>query len=145
MTTSNTQSTPWHIWLIGGVSLLWNAMGGFDYIMTKTRNADYLAQFTPEQLDYFHTYPLVANIGWGLGVWGAILGSILLLIRSRWAVTAFSLSLFGLIITTIYSFFMSDGAKIMGTGGMIFSAVIFVIAVALLAYARGQAMRGVLR
>ena len=41
----------------------------------------------------------------------------------------------------------SDGMKVMqnGSGAMIFSTVIFVIAVALLVYARSMRQRGVLR
>ena len=28
--------TPWHVWLVGVLSLLWNAYGGYDFIMTNT-------------------------------------------------------------------------------------------------------------
>ena len=40
---------------------------------------------------------------------------------------------------------LSDGIEIMGTGGAIFSAVIFVVGVFLLVYARRMADAGVLR
>ena len=103
------QSTPWHLWVIGAVSLLWNGFGGFDYVMTKTRNEAYLEPFNEEQLEFFFNFPLIANIGWGLGVWMSILGSILLLLRSKWAFQAYRLSLLGLIITTIYSYFIANG------------------------------------
>ena len=42
---------PWHLWVVGIISLLWNAMGAFDYLMSQTRNEQYMAAFTPEQLD----------------------------------------------------------------------------------------------
>ena len=91
--------TPWHIWAVGVISLLWNAVGAFDYTMTKLKNADYMAAFTADQQAYFYSFPLWANIGWALGVWGSILGSILILMRSRHAVTAFLISLIGLAIS----------------------------------------------
>src|SRR3546814_14306055 len=72
-----------------------------DYMMTKLGNADYLSAFTPEQIAYFQGFPLWANIGWAFGVWGSVLGSILLLARSRHAVTAFAVSLLGLAISKI--------------------------------------------
>ena len=50
--------TPWHLWIVGLVTLLWNAMGAFDYVMIQTKNADYLTQFTPEQLPYFQSFPV---------------------------------------------------------------------------------------
>jgi hypothetical protein len=34
--------TPVHLWIVGILSLLWNAMGCFDYVMTRMRNTDYL-------------------------------------------------------------------------------------------------------
>src|SRR3546814_16652880 len=75
--------TPWHLWAVGIVSLLWNAFGAFDYVMTKLRNPEYMAAFTPEQQSFFYSFPLWANVGWALGVWGSVLGSVLLLGRSR--------------------------------------------------------------
>ena len=98
--------TPGHLWAVGIVSLLWNAFGAFDYVMTKLRDPGYMAAFTPEQQQIFYSFPLWANVGWALGVWGSVLGSILLLMRSRHAVTAFLLSLVGLALSIIYQFGM---------------------------------------
>ncbi|QCB55334.1 hypothetical protein E5675_13440 [Sphingopyxis sp. PAMC25046] len=139
--------TPWHLWAVGVVSLLWNAFGAFDYVMTKMGNAEYMAAFTPEQQAYFTSFPLWANVGWALGVWGSVLGSLLLLARSRHAVTAFLLSLVGLAISSIYQFGMhySDLERMFGTFPMIFTAVIWVIVIALFLYARAQTSKGVLR
>ena len=78
--------TPWHLWVIGVVTLLWNAGGAFDYLMTETRAQWYLDQFTPEQLDYFYGFPPWVVASWAVGVWFAVLGSVLLLVRSRHAV-----------------------------------------------------------
>src|SRR3546814_2675554 len=61
---NTTDKTPWHLWVVGVLSLLWNAVGAFDYTMTKLNDADYLSAFTPEQIAYFqsrseeHTYEL---------------------------------------------------------------------------------------
>ena len=44
---------PWHLWLVGVISLLWNLMGAFDFYITQTRNAAYMKAFTPAQLDFF--------------------------------------------------------------------------------------------
>jgi len=34
----SASNTPKHLWVVGVVSLLWNAVGAFDYFMSKTRN-----------------------------------------------------------------------------------------------------------
>lgn len=139
--------TPRHLWVVGVVSLLWNAVGAFDYTMTKMQNADYLSGFTPEQQAWFASFPIWANIGWALGVWGSVLGSILLLMRSRHAVTAFLISLVGLGISCIYQFGMhnADLTRMFGSFPMIFTAMIWAILIALFVYARRQAAAGTLR
>jgi hypothetical protein len=142
--------TPLHLWVVGVVSLLWNAINASDYIFTKMNNDWYLKEvggFTAEQIAYFQYFPLWANVGWALGVWGAIAGSLLLLARSRHAVTAFLVSLLGLAISTFYQLGaqLSEFMRLFGQGPMIFTAVIWAIAIALYLYARRQAASGVLR
>jgi len=136
---------PWHLWLVGALALLWNSVGAFDYVMTETRNASYLSAFTPEQLAYFNGFPKWFIAMWALGVWGGVLGSVLLLARQRLAVPVFGVSLLGVVVTFVYNFLLSNGVEVMGTGGAVFSLVIFVVAVALLLYARALARAGRLR
>ena len=135
---------PAHLWIIGIVSLLWNAIGVFDYLATKLRLDFYMSQFTPEQLDYFYGFPAWAVVGWALGVWGALIGSLGLLVRKNWAVWMFGISLLGLVITTIYNFVLTDGAALMGEGGAWFSLVIWVVGLFLFFYARAMAKKGIL-
>lgn len=144
---TEVRKTPVHLWIVGVVSLLWNAVGAFDYTMTKMQNPEYLAAFTPEQQAWFASFPLWANIGWALGVWGSVLGSLLLLARSRHAVSAFVVSLVGLAISCIYQFGLHYGdlMRLFGTFPMIFTAIIWVILIALFVYARKQAAVGALR
>ena len=144
---TEVRKTPVHLWIVGVVSLLWNAVGAFDYTMTKMQNAEYLAAFTPEQQAWFASFPLWANIGWALGVWGSVLGSLLLLARSRHAVSAFAVSLVGLAISCIYQFGLHYGdlMRLFGTFPMIFTAIIWLILIALFVYARKQAAVGALR
>jgi len=138
--------TPWHLWVVGGLSLLWNAGGAFDYVMTQTHNAGYLAAFTPEQKAWFVSFPLWMTAAWALGVWGAILGSLLLLLRSRWAVHAFAVSLAGLVVATVYQYFIGAMPESLRTnGGMGFTFVLWIVAALLLWYGARQRAAGVLR
>jgi len=146
MTNGPTTGRPWHLWVVGVLSLLWNCGGAFDYTMTKVGNADYLASFTPDQLAWFDSFPVWANIGWALGVWGSVAGSILLLLRHRWAIGAFALSLIGVAITTLYQFGVADMPESLNTSaGIVFSAAIWIVAIGLLWYAMRMRARGVLR
>lgn len=144
MPAGEAGKTPWHLWLVGGVALLWNAFGGFDYIMTQTRNAAYLAQFTAEQRAYFESYPVWMEAVWGIGVWGAVAASLLLLLRLKWAFHAFLASLIAFVISVVYGQ-ISGGNAVMGSTGLIFSAVIFLLGLGFVLYSRAMARRGVLR
>ncbi len=146
-TTAPAGKTPWHLWVVGIVSLLWNAMGAVDFTMTQLKSEVWLKAFTPEQLEYIHGFPLWSVVAWGVGTWGSFLGSVLLLARKGLAFHFLAASLAGALLTSLYSFGLSDGLKIMGGGaGMIaFNAIIVTISVLLLVYAKNMRQRGVLR
>jgi len=136
---------PRHLWIVGVLALLWNSMGAFDYTMTETRNAWYLAQFTPEQIAYVQAIPAWAIATWAIGVWGGFVGSLLLLLRKRLAVPVLGASIAGVVPTFLYNYVLSDGLAVMGgVGALVFSAVIFLVALALLLYARRMVRTGVL-
>jgi hypothetical protein len=140
----NRLKTPWHLWVIGIIALLWNAVGAFDYLATKLQYEPYMSAFSQEQLEYFYAFPTWAVACWAVGVWGALLGSLALLLRKSWAVFLFGASILGMLGTTIYNFVLSNGAAIMGDGAVAFSAVIWVIALFLYAYSLAMAKRRVL-
>lgn len=135
---------PWHLWVIGIVSTLWNLVGAFDYLATELRWEPYMSEFTQQQLDYFYGFPAWMVAAWALGVWGALAGSICLLLRKRWAVLMFGISMVGLAVSTVYNFGLSNGLEIMGNGGVIFTVVIWIIAILLFLYARAMSKKGVL-
>lgn len=138
-------ATPWHLWVIGVVATLWNSGGALDYTMTQTRNESYMSSFTQEQLDYFYAFPAWADAAWALGVWGALLGSLLLLMRSRHAVIAFGLSLLGLLGSSIYQMTADMPASLSTPGIWMFTAAIWLSIILLTWYARKMTVGGVLR
>jgi hypothetical protein len=145
MTTSKV-STPWHLWLVGVLALLWNCVGAFDYVMTETRNSSYLSSFTPEQLAYFDSFPKWVVGTWALSVWGGVAGAVLLLLRRRLAVPVFAISLAAMVPTFFHNYVLTNSLAVMGgVGGLIFTAVIVIVGIALLIYARSLASQGVLR
>ena len=144
MNETNTR-VPRHLWIVGGLSLLWNAVGAFDYTATQMRLESYMSQFTPQQLDYFYGFPAWAVAAWAIAVWSSLLGSLCLLLRKAWAVPLFGIAIAGMVFTALYNFVLTDGMALIGTGGAIFTAVIWLIAFSLLFYARAMAKRGVLR
>lgn len=144
-TEADTAVTPWHLWLVGIVALLWSGMGALDYVMTQTRNEAYMGAFSQEQLDFFYGIPAWAIATWAIAVWGGVLGAILLLFRSRHAVGVFLASLIAMVMTAFQNYVLSDGMAVMGDAfSLAFTGAIFVVSLALFMYARNLYRRHVL-
>jgi hypothetical protein len=143
--------TPAHLWIVGILSTLWSSFGCIDYVMTRMRNTEYLASAMPgvdpnAVLAWIDGFPIWAQSGWALGVWMGLLGSILLLLRSRWAVWAFALSLIGAVLGLGYQIAMAPPLAGMEGGlNAVMPYVIIAVAIALVYYAWRQRAKGVLR
>jgi len=152
MATTARSRTPIHLWIVGFLALLWNAFGCYDYLMTRIRGADYIATTMPgidanAALAWINAMPLYAQIGWGLGVWLGLLGSMLMLVRSRWAVWSFGLSLVGAILSLGYQIALAPpmpGAAVESGMMKLVPYVIILIAAFLFWYSWSQEKRGVL-
>jgi hypothetical protein len=136
--------TPVHLWIVGILALLWNGMGAFDYLAAQLELDFYMSQYTPEQLEYFYGFPKLVTACWAFAVWGAVAGTIGLLLRKKWAVWAYVVACAGMALTAIYNFGMTNGAEIMGSTGVIFSIIIWMFAFFLLWYSWSQSKKGVL-
>ena len=137
--------TPAHLWIVGILAILWNSFGAFDYLATQLELEFYMSAFSEEQLAYFYAFPPWAVAAWAFGVWGAVAGSVGLLLRKKWAVWAFAISLAGMAVSSIYTMLLTDGIKLMGPGAVIMTLVIWAVAIILLVYAWAMAKRGFLR
>ena len=142
---------PVHLWISGAVALIWNGFGCYDYLMTRMRNTDYLKEMMPTvdpqaALAWVDAFPVYAQFGWGLGVWGGLVGAILLLLRSRWAVLAMGLSLLGAVVGLGYQAIAAPPLEGMeGPMAAIMPYVIIGVALALFVYARAMRAKSVLR
>jgi hypothetical protein len=138
--------TPAHLWIVGILSLLWNCFGCYDYLMTNTKNQAYLSQFPPDALTYWESLPAWLTAFWAIGVWGGLAGSILLLVRSRYSVWAFGLSLVGAIVGIGYQLFMTAMPASMKEGMMgIIPWLVILIAAFLAWYSWDAEKKGLLR
>ena len=145
--------TPIHLWIIGGLALLWNCIGPIDYLMTRLRQDSWIEMGMPgvdPQIVYAYidSMPIWSQIGWGLGVWSALLGSILLLARSRHAVPVFAVSLLGVALSLGWEMLVGPAMPpemTTSASSQFMPLVIIAIAIALFFYARAMRIRGVLR
>jgi hypothetical protein len=138
---------PWHLWLIGVVSLIWNGGGAADYIMTQIQFEPYMKELTVEQRAYFTSFPSWVQGSWAMAVWLSVLGSILLLVRTRYAAACIGLALIFIGVTFVHNFILAEVSmiQIAGSGALWFSLSIVIVAMLLWYYARAMRSRGVLQ
>ena len=143
----STRRTPWHLWLVGVIALLFNAIGAFDFAMNQIQGPSYMASagMTPAQIEHYQQMPFWMMAVWAVGVWGAFGASILLLLRRRLAYPVFALSLAAFLVSLAYTYLLTDGGAVMGRTMAITNVVITALLVFFIWYARKMTDRGVLR
>jgi len=145
MATAAQTRTPAHLWIVGLLSLLWNCFGCVDYTMTNLKNATWMAQMTPDQIAFMDSLPKWLTGFWAIGVWGGLAGAVLLLMRNRYSVWAYGLSLIGAVVGLGYQMFVATMPASMKAGAMgLFPWVIIIVAALQFWYASSAQKKGVL-
>lgn len=144
--TQTTVKTPWHLWVVGVIAVLFNAIGVFDFVMSMAQGAKYQASagMTPDQIAHYQQMPGWMTVVWAVGVFGAFLASILLLLRRQQAFPVFIVSLAAFLVSLLYTYVLTDGGAVMGKEMAIVSAIIAALLVFFSWYSRFMTQRGVL-
>ena len=146
--TDMTIKTPWHLWLVGVIAVLFNAIGVFDYVMSMAQGrAKYLASagMTPEQVAHYQDMPMWMIAVWTMGVWAAMLGSVLILLRNKRAFLSFAVSLAAFLVSLIYTYVLTEGGAIVGGQMAIANVVITALLLFFMWYSWLMTKRSVLR
>lgn len=136
---STAAKAPTSFWIVSGLGLLWNAFGGYLYVMTQLRDPA-MMKGTPEAiLRGLETMPAWAISGYAVGVWASLIGSVLMVMRSRHAGSAFFVSLIGAAVSFGYQF----------SAGMVPNPVLPAVIMGVIAllwwYAKRSAAQGLLK
>ena len=138
---------PWHLWAIGVVAALWNGFACYDYTMTKIGGEAYLrANGLPEAIiAQYVASPVWYTAAWAIGVWGGLLGGLLLLLRRKWALYAFVASFAAFLLMVLYEYVLTSGGQLAGASGAVMTALIAAFCVFFIWYAWTAGKRGWLR
>ncbi len=143
---SERPKTPVWFWIVGVVALIWNSFGAMDFTMTQLMPQSYLAQFSEEQRAFYLGFPLWYVLVWGVAVWSAVIASLGLLLRTRFAASVFLVSIACFILSAIYLYGFAGAMAIEGgVFGVIFSVIIFLSLVAFWWVADRGVKTGILR
>ena len=131
-------------WIISGVLLVWNLIGLMFYYQQSTLTPEIMANagLTPQQVAHITNTPAWAHAGYAFAVNAGVLGAILLLLRKAWAIPLFVLSLVGALVQDLDAMVLRDGIAAWGNAGLILPAIVIVICLYEIWYARSAKARG---
>jgi hypothetical protein len=112
-------------------------MGVLSFVLTQMNVEAVMSGFPPQQREYFESFPLWADAFWAIGVFGGLIGCVLLLLENRLAFHALLVSAIGTIVSSLGGLLLLGGMGVMReTGGLGLSAFPIVVAAFLAYYAR---------
>ena len=140
MTT--TAKTPWHLWAVAVLTLLWDGSGAYTIMMAQ---AGKLSTLTPDEAAYYAAQPSWFVIATDIALVSALAAAIALLLRRRIAVWLFALSLVAILFNDVYELASGTSRVFVSQGALIVTVIIAVIAVLQLLYAVAMRKRAVLK
>jgi len=137
-----TGKAPWHLWLVGILSLLWNASGAWVFVQAQTGNP---MDMDANEIAYYAEQPVWAVVLTDLAFAGAILGAVALLLRSRWAPPLYLLSIAAIVLSAAGDIARGSALLLQDRGWLTLALVTTSLALLQWVYARWMGKRGVLR
>jgi len=143
MNTVSPIKPPAGYWIISLLALLWMLFGVFAWWADLRMDEAALAQFSEAQQQLFRDRPQWIFILYAVAIFSGLLGALGLLLRKRWAVAVFWLSLLAIVVQFGYVLFGMDAIGRLGVAEAVpFPLLIATIGVFLLWFASRAKRRG---
>jgi hypothetical protein len=134
----------WFI-VVAVLALVWNLLGCLAFVSDFSLTAADIAKLPEAQQALYNARTAWATAAMALAVFGGAAGAVGLLVRRKWAVTAFVASLVGLVVQDFGLFVVAGAASRAGSGAVVIQGMVFAIAVGLLLLGRRASARGWIR
>jgi hypothetical protein len=135
MTVPMSSQRPVHRW-IAFAALAWNLLGLLAFVMQLSMSPEQVAALPAADRAVHDATPAWLIAAFALAVGGGVIGSIGLLLRRRWAVPAFTVSLVALVLQIAGGYLATPLWRASGVAGAAMPALLLLVAVLLLRYAR---------
>lgn len=129
-------------WVVGILALIWNLIGVAMFWMQVNMGPEQLAAMTEQQRDVYNGTPMWLNVAFAVAVFGGVLGAIGLLMKKRWAVTMFFVSLLALLVQMIGAYVATPAWAAYGAAGLIMPVLLILIAIFFWRYSQKCTERG---
>lgn len=128
MASRFAQNPPARLYIAGTILLIWGLAGCWAFYVHVTKGAAMNPDATDWDRAYFASLPAWFAIDFAVSVGAGVLGSIALLLRSKWAVVFYWLSLIAVVIQFGYVFLATDMIAVKGVWVTFFPAFVFAVA-----------------
>ena len=142
---SNKRSAPIWFWVVSIVALLWFLMDMSAFFMRVFMSDDVIKAMPENQQHLYRNMPLWVNIVFACEVFGGMLGCVGLLLRRKWALPLFVVSIFGVLSQTFHVYFLSDAISTMGTPAVVMPLLAILIGTGMFVLAKSAISKGWLR
>jgi hypothetical protein len=124
-----------HRW-IAIAALVWNLLGLMAFVMQVVMSPEQVAALPPEDRAVYEATPSWLTAAFALAVGGGVVGSIGLLLRRRWAITAFAVSLAALVVQIAGAYLTTPLWQASGATGAVMPVLLLAIGGWLLRHAQ---------
>lgn len=144
-TNAKDTALPTWFWIAAIAGLAWNVFGAVQFVGSLSATPESLQEqgLTAEQATVMLGYPSWMTVAFAIGVFGGVIGCLLLLVRKPAAVAVFAVSLLAFIALYIGDIVHGVFAA-MGTPQIVILSIVVLIAAALLWLARRFHQNGAL-
>ncbi|MGB5455916.1 MAG: hypothetical protein WBO73_03330 [Gammaproteobacteria bacterium] len=135
MSNETVRGVHWSFWWVSVFALLWNAGGAINYLMQT--NLEFVSTLPETHRAIIEGRPTWATGGFAIGVFGGVIGCLLLLLRKSVAYYIFIISLLGIIITMIHTINVASSKISFSAGETVVMILLpLIVAVLLILYTK---------
>ncbi len=142
MRNDPVSARPKSFWVIAIAALLWNLLGVAIFFLQVSATPETLAAMPAEQRQIYEATPVWLNIAFAVAVFGGVLGALGLLLKKRWAVTFFLISLLALLVQVVGAYAVTPMWQVHGPASLVMPVLLVAIALLLWVYSRKATIRG---
>jgi hypothetical protein len=132
----NKVSAPKWFWIVSLLALAWFLMDTMAFSIRVFLLEESIKELPESHQNIYLDMPFWISIVFAIEVFGGLLGSIALLLKKKWALTGFAISLIGTLGQTSYIYFLSDATSVIGAMAIIMPLVAITLCLALIFFVK---------
>ncbi|MDH7445568.1 hypothetical protein [Aquimarina sp. 2201CG14-23] len=122
---NTTNKAPIWFWVIGIIALIWNIVGVLAYIGQAYMTEEVLNAMPEADQNFYNNLPAWVTAVFAIAVFSGVLGCIALLIKKKFALPLFIISLLTVLAQQVYNFFIQDFINL--TGERLYMPIVIVV------------------